>query len=211
MIIIGAKGHAKEIFDIIIPNNNTEIFFYDNISSDIASSIRNKIIIKDIQTAKNKLTEDSNFILGLGGVKNRYNLYTLFVEIKGNPISAIAQNSFISPYCNLGKGLNIMPFSSINADVSIGDGTLINSHSSIHHDSIIGRFVEISPGVRILGNCTIGDFTTIGSNATILPKINVGSNVIVAAGAVVTKDIPDNCMVAGIPAIIKKELPPINF
>lgn len=48
--------------------------------------------------------------------------------------------------------------------------------------------------------------TMIGTNVTILPKVKIGSNVIVAAGSVVTKDIPDNCMVAGVPAVVKKEL-----
>ena len=103
-----------------------------------------------------------------------------------------------------------MPFSNINANSTIGDGSLINSHVSVHHDCEIGQFVELSPGCRVLGNCKIGNFTTIGSNAVILPKITIGNNVTVAAGAVVTTDVPDNCMVAGIPAIIKKELPPIN-
>jgi acetyltransferase-like isoleucine patch superfamily enzyme len=40
----------------------------------------------------------------------------------------------------------------------------------------------------------------IGSNSTILPNIRIGSNVIIAAGSVVTKDIPDNSVVAGVPA-----------
>ena len=40
----------------------------------------------------------------------------------------------------------------------------------------------------------------IGANTTILPNIRIGSNVIIAAGSVVTKDIPDNSVVAGVPA-----------
>ena len=40
--------------------------------------------------------------------------------------------------------------------------------------------------------------------------MKVGKNVIVAAGAVVTTNVPDNCMVAGVPAQIKKELKPID-
>ena len=40
----------------------------------------------------------------------------------------------------------------------------------------------------------------IGGNVTILPGVNIGNNVVVAAGAVVTKDVPDNCVVGGIPA-----------
>ncbi|MCF7521749.1 sugar O-acetyltransferase [Neisseria sp. ZJ106] len=46
----------------------------------------------------------------------------------------------------------------------------------------------------------------IGANATILPGVTVGENAIVAAGAVVNKDVPANCVVAGVPAKIIKQL-----
>ncbi|WP_165089785.1 DapH/DapD/GlmU-related protein [Neisseria yangbaofengii] len=46
----------------------------------------------------------------------------------------------------------------------------------------------------------------IGANATVLPGVTVGENAIVAAGAVVNKDVPPNCMVAGVPAKIIKQL-----
>ena len=41
-------------------------------------------------------------------------------------------------------------------------------------------------------------------NCTILPGVTIGNNVVVAAGAVVTKDVPDNCVVGGVPAKIIK-------
>lgn len=46
----------------------------------------------------------------------------------------------------------------------------------------------------------IGDDVWIGGNVTILPGVKIGNNVVIAAGAVVTKDIPDNCVAGGIPA-----------
>lgn len=46
---------------------------------------------------------------------------------------------------------------------------------------------------------TIGNDVWIGGNVTILPGVTIGNNVVVAAGAVVTKDIPDNCVVGGVP------------
>lgn len=52
----------------------------------------------------------------------------------------------------------------------------------------------------------IGDDVWIGGNCTIVDGVTIGSNVVVAAGAVVTKDVPDNCVVAGVPARIVKEL-----
>jgi sugar O-acyltransferase (sialic acid O-acetyltransferase NeuD family) len=210
MIIIGTKGHAKEIYDILDLEKYPSIFFFDNINNDIGSHLYSIEILKSLEAIELELSKTPEFVLGLGGVIHRYNLYTTFIKHNGKPISVIAKNSQISTRCELGKGLNIMSFSTLNADSKIGDGSLINSHVSVHHDCKIGQFVELSPGCRILGNCKIGDFTTIGTNATILPKVSIGSNVIVAAGAVVTRDVPDNCMVAGIPAVIKKELSPLN-
>ncbi|WP_029759087.1 MULTISPECIES: DapH/DapD/GlmU-related protein [Fusobacterium] len=46
----------------------------------------------------------------------------------------------------------------------------------------------------------------IGGNVTILPGVNIGNNVIVAAGAIVTKNIPDNCIIGGVPAKIIKNI-----
>ena len=52
----------------------------------------------------------------------------------------------------------------------------------------------------------IGNDVWIGGNVTILPGITIGNNVVVAAGAVVTKDVPDNCVVDGVPARVLKNI-----
>lgn len=53
---------------------------------------------------------------------------------------------------------------------------------------------------------TLGKNSWIGSSATILPGVTVGDNAVVAAGAVVTKDVPENTVVAGVPAKVVKEI-----
>ena len=52
----------------------------------------------------------------------------------------------------------------------------------------------------------IGENCWIGAGAIILPGISIGNGSVVASGAVVTKDVPDNVMVAGVPATVKKYL-----
>ncbi|MCI8674192.1 MAG: sugar O-acetyltransferase [Lachnospiraceae bacterium] len=56
------------------------------------------------------------------------------------------------------------------------------------------------------GDIVIGNNVWIGSNAIILQKVKIGNNSIVAAGAVVTKDVPENVIVAGVPARIVKTI-----
>lgn len=92
------------------------------------------------------------------------------------------------------------------APVRIGDFCMIGPNTLItsvgHPLSPAGRHRKLAKGEPV----TIGDDVWIGGNCTILPGVTIGSNVVVAAGAVVAKDVPDNCVVAGVPARVVKEL-----
>ena len=92
------------------------------------------------------------------------------------------------------------------APVRIGDYCMIGPNTLIttvgHPLSVKGRREKKAYGKPV----AIGDDVWIGGNCTILPGVTIGKNVVIAAGAVVTKDIPDNCVVAGIPAKIIKRL-----
>ena len=84
--------------------------------------------------------------------------------------------------------------------VTIGDGVMIAANAQLitnNHDEH-ERWKLICAPIEIKRNAWVG------AGATILPGVTVGENAIVAAGAVVTKDVPDNAVVAGIPAKVIK-------
>lgn len=58
----------------------------------------------------------------------------------------------------------------------------------------------------VFGRIVIGDNTNIGWNAIIMPNVTIGKNCVIGAGAVVTKDIPDNSVAAGVPAKVIETL-----
>ena len=116
--------------------------------------------------------------------------------------------------CEIADNCFIGPFVEIQKDVKIGEKTRIQSHSFICSNVTIGREVFIGHGVMFVNDkypvhtnpedwkeTIVEDKVVIGNNATILP-CRIAKNALVGAGAVVTKDITSNKIVAGNPAKI---------
>jgi sugar O-acyltransferase (sialic acid O-acetyltransferase NeuD family) len=215
MLVIGAKGFAKEVLEILHQNKMLKnLYFYDDISINTEDKLFNIFpIIRHLEKAVEYFKQiDNRFVLGIGNPILRKSLSDKFEALGGEITSVISIKSDIGSYgIEIEEGSIITSGVIITSDIKIGKGVLINLNCTIGHDTIIENFVELSPGVHVSGNCRIGSYCSIGTNATILPKVKIGTNVIIAAGAVVTKDVPDNCMVAGVPAIIKKQLNPLVF
>ncbi len=209
MLIIGAKGFAKEVLEIFKQlNRNDEIYFFDDINHGIGDFLFGEFkILKDENQVKQLFkTVSPNFTIGIGDPFLRNKLYIKFISLGGIFTSTISPLANIGSYGNvIGDGCNIMTSAILTSDILIGKGVIININCTIGHDVIVGEFAEICPGVNISGHCKIGDFTFIGTNSTILPGINIGNNVIVGAGSLVNKDIPDNCIAFGVPAKIIRE------
>lgn len=108
--------------------------------------------------------------------------------------------------------------------ISIGDGCYINFNCNFVDDGqiTIGERVMFGPAVTIatVGHpinpkmreymytdpVTIGNDCWIGGNVTICPGVTIGDNTVIGAGSVVTKDIPANCVAAGNPCRVIREI-----
>ena len=216
MVIIGAKGLAKEVLEIFARRKELDnLFFFDNVSHDLSDKLYDRFaIIRSLDDLRKifERTNDFSFTLGLGNPLLRYTMQKSVSEIGGQLTSAISPKADIGSFGNnIGKGCTILSGAVITNGVTIGEGCLINPNCTLSHDVKVGEYVDISPGAKLTGHCSVGSFSQLGTNAVILPKIKIGENVIVGAGAVVTKDFPDNTMVAGVPAMIKKKLDPIKL
>jgi len=98
-----------------------------------------------------------------------------------------------------------------NDPIIIGENSNIQDNSVCHTDDgmplIIGDNVTVGHKV-ILHSCTVGDNSLIGMGSTVLNKAKIGNNCLVGANALVTegKEFPDNSLIVGSPAKVKREL-----
>ena len=131
--------------------------------------------------------------------------------IPGIPATAVIVPPF---YCDHGHGIRLGEQVFVNAGCTFLDGAYIT----------IGDYTLIGPDVRIYTPhhpmdyqarrlpqeyaypVTIGRDCWIGGGTVICPGVRIGDRVVIGAGSVVVNDLPDDCMAAGNPAVVKKYL-----
>lgn len=135
----------------------------------------------------------------------------LFSQLIGKPVDE--SFTLFPPFTtDCGKNLSLGKEVFLNAGcrfqdqggITIGNGVLIGHNvvlSTLNHDPAPARRAWLHPAPIV-----IGDRVWIGSNATVLPGVTIGDGAIVAAGAVVTKDVAPNTVVAGVPARLLRPL-----
>jgi len=90
-------------------------------------------------------------------------------------------------------------------DTTIGSGTKIDNLTHIAHNCKVGQNCALTSLIGMAGSTTIGDHVSVGGQAGFSGHVNVGNNSVIMARAGVTKDIPENSVVSGFPAIEHKK------
>ena len=160
------------------------------------SIIKNNVVIKNSLLGNNVVVCD-NTSIGTSGfgfdLKKRG-------SINYNPqlgIAVIDDNVHIGASCTIDRG---------KIDVTyVGKNSMIDNMVHIAHNVIIGKNACIAAQTGISGSVKVGENVTIGGQAGFAGHITIGDNVIIAAKSGVTKNIRDNSVVAGFPAIDMRE------
>lgn len=203
LLILGARIFAEEIADLVTDTPNIEVAgFVENMDQERCNE---PLLGKPVHwISELDKFQNCKLISGIGTTKRRGYIeqvtpYGLAFATLVHPMARLSSSS------KIGEGTILSVGATVASHTRIGRHVIVNRGALIGHHTQIGDYVTIGPGVNIAGKCEIGEGSYIAMGAIVIDRVKVGCNAVVGAGSVVTKDVPDNVLVMGVPARIVKE------
>ena len=209
LIIVGASGFGREVawlverVNAVRPTWNLKGFIDDNVSIQGKQINDYRVLGKTEDVVK---YPDAYYVCAIGSARIREKVIgkicTLIPQIRFATL--IDPSVIMSDRVAVGEGTIICAHTIITVNIEIGRHVIINLDCTVGHDTIIEDFVTIYPSVNVSGITHISRCCELGTGMQIIQGKSVGANTIIGAGAVVIRDIPENCTAVGSPAKVIK-------
>lgn len=203
--IFGTSGFAREVADICLAADYSEILFIEKEGGD---RVREPFPVVQEADVDSLYSDGYVFAIGVGQNKIRKAIYSRFSHLKFpnviHPTATFGRDQLQEILKH--RGNIVAAGVRFTNNIKIGNFGIFNLNSTMGHDCIIGDYVNMAPGANISGNVYLAEGCYIGTGAQILQgksidnKLTVGAYAVVGAGAVVVKDVPVGVTVKGVPA-----------
>lgn len=212
IILIGARGHARAVADVIKAEGRYEIEgLLDSFQKPGTYCFGYKIFGGEKNLPQ--ICNDLNIHKIIIAIGDNYQRQAMSERIKKKItniefISCIHPSAIIGSDVKIGAGTVVMPGTIIVSGSSIAEGCLLNTASSIDHDGIMMPWSSLGPGTIVGGRLHLGERSSINLGAKVVNDISIGNDTVIGAGSVVTKNIPDHVLAYGAPCrIIRSRAP----
>lgn len=203
--IIGSGGFAKEVYSLIKSSTSFNVvgFIEKNpTSKEINFFLHTKPIFDEEYFISNFKGE--NVCVGIGNPVLRKDIFQKFQDFKFPNL--IHKNTVLdSDNIRMGFGNIVTSGCILTTCIELGNLNVFNLNTTIGHDTKIGNYNVFNPSVNISGNCQIGDCNFFGVGSVVLEKKRIGNNSILGANSTLLKNMEDDVVYVGSPAILKKQ------
>ncbi len=206
IILIGGGGHCESVIDVI---ENSGMYSIKGIldKDKVGKKILGyKVIGND--DAIEKLSAKNCFHISVGQIKSPELRKKIFDKVKkanGVLPVIISPRAYVSKNAKISEGTIVMHNAVVNSSAQVGSNCILNTSCIIEHNSAIGSHTHISTMAVVNADCRVGEGVFISSNVCVNRGIAIGNNVIIGAGSVVTRNIQNNEIAWGVPAISTKK------
>jgi len=208
--VYGVGGFAREILplvrDEVGKDENSQIYFVVDEEYLPKTKELNSIEIISFNDFLQIRADEKFLTVGFSNLQRRIEVFEFCKNNNIHILNVKATNAVIMNNVQIDNGYILSPFTTLTSNIKIGVGFQANLYSYVAHDCMIGNFVTFAPGVKCNGHVEIGNNVYVGSGVIIHPgkagkPLKIGHNSVIAAGSVVTKNIPNGMKVFGNPAI----------
>lgn len=215
IVIIGAGGFGREVLDIIRDQHLVGaaadkgwdfLGFIDDGQPPADRLDRLGVCHLGGMDTLTDLPEGTTYAIGVGNGAARRDLADRATTAGLTPATLVHSSATIGADVDLGPGTVVCAGVRITTNIRIGRHVHLNLNSTVGHEAILHDYVTVNPLAAVSGDVTIGEASTVGTTACINQGITIGAGSMIASGSAVNKDVPDSVLVAGVPAIVKKNL-----
>lgn len=209
LVIYGAGGFGRDVLQVVRDINDARPGTWDLVGFVVDEEFISASLIQGLPVfgSVDWLTRNPQVevVIGIGAPAVRCRIAKRIAREAGNRFATLVHpRAWLGQNIVLGEGTVICAGALVTRDISIARHVHVDIGVKIAHDSILGDFVTLHPSVSVSGNVHLAEGTEVGAASVLLPKVSVGEWSIVGAGAVVTKNVPADATVVGVPAKVIK-------
>jgi len=197
LVVYGAGGHGRVVADAARAADLEVMGFLDD-GIAAGSQVLGWRVLGNVDWLRGR--HGISVALGIGANDVRKQVAETLQRAGAALGTVVHPTAVVSPYAHLAPGVVVFALAVVNVGARVGRGAIVNTGSILEHDVDIGDFAHVASNAALGGMARVGADAMLGTGAVVLPGRVVGERSIVGAGAVVSRDVPPDVVVAGVPA-----------